>query len=144
MPSNLFATTGTSVSIMFIDKSTINEKVLLVEASDLGIKTKDGKNQRTLLTYEDIIKIQECFLNNEELENFSINVDINEITEKEYSLAASQYFDIKLEYSAMTSEEFKETIDEYSKTLDKLFNEKSECEKELKKNLGMMKYEWFR
>ena len=141
MPSNLFATTGTSVSIMFIDKSTINEKVLLVEASDLGIKTKDGKNQRTLLTYEDIIKIQECFLNNDEIENFSINVDTKEISEKEYSLAASQYFDIKIEYSAMTPEEFKEVIDDYSKTLDKLFSEKSECEKELKNNLGMMKYE---
>jgi len=141
MPSNLFATTGTSVSIMFIDKSTINEKVLLVEASDLGIKTKDGKNQRTLLTYEDIIKIQECFLNNDELENFSINVNTNEISEKEYSLAASQYFDIKIEYSAMTPEEFKEVIDDYSKTLDKLFAEKSEYEKELKNNLGMMKYE---
>ena len=41
----------------------------------------------------------------------------------------------------MTPEEFKEVIDDYSKTLDKLFAEKSEYEKELKNNLGMMKYE---
>lgn len=141
MPSNLFATTGTSVSIMFIDKSVKNEKVLLVEASDLGIKTKDGKNQRTLLTFEDIIKIQDCFLSNEEIENFSINVETTEISEKDYSLAASQYFDIKIEYSAMTPDEFKETINGYEKELDKLFTDKNECEKELKNNIRMMNYE---
>ena len=49
MPSNIFATTGTSVSILFIDASN-KEDVVLIDASKLGTKIKDGKNQKTLLS----------------------------------------------------------------------------------------------
>jgi type I restriction enzyme M protein len=37
MPSNIFATTGTNVSILFIDSSN-KEDVVLIDASNLGIK----------------------------------------------------------------------------------------------------------
>lgn len=43
MPSNIFATTGTSVSIIFIDKNN-KDKVVLIDASNLGQKIKEGKN----------------------------------------------------------------------------------------------------
>ena len=49
MPSNLFATTGTNVSVIFIDKTNKEGKVLLVDASNLGDKIKEGKTQRTVL-----------------------------------------------------------------------------------------------
>ncbi len=49
MPSNIFATTGTNVSILFIDDANTNG-VVLIDASSLGTKVKDGKNQKTLLT----------------------------------------------------------------------------------------------
>ncbi len=39
MPSNIFATTGTNVSILFLDK-TNKEKVVLIDASNLGTKIK--------------------------------------------------------------------------------------------------------
>lgn len=45
MPSNIFATTGTNVSILFIDASNDGD-VVLVDASNLGEKVKDGKNQK--------------------------------------------------------------------------------------------------
>ena len=48
MPSNIFATTGTNVSILFID-ATNKGDVILIDASNLGEKIKDGKNQKTLL-----------------------------------------------------------------------------------------------
>ena len=48
MPSNIFATTGTNVSIIFIDKENKGD-VVLIDASNLGKKVKDGKNQKTLL-----------------------------------------------------------------------------------------------
>ena len=35
MPSNIFATTGTNVSVVFIDKEN-NEDVVLIDASNLG------------------------------------------------------------------------------------------------------------
>ena len=58
MPSNIFANTGTNVSVIFIDKSNQEGKVMLVDASKLGSKVKDGKNQKTVLSYEEIEKIE--------------------------------------------------------------------------------------
>ncbi|CCY45293.1 putative uncharacterized protein [Clostridium sp. CAG:1193] len=141
MPSNLFATTGTSVSIIFIDKSKVYEKTLLIDASELGMKIKDGKTQRTILTNDDIDKIQSSFLNNEEIENFSILVNISDIKEKDYSLSATQYFDIKIEYSDLSKDEFKNIIDEYIGELSNLFDEKKQLEKNLKDNVEHINYE---
>src|SRR3989338_1592720 len=50
MPSNIFATTGTNVSVLFIDKSNTSGKVILMDASKLGETIKDGKNQKTILS----------------------------------------------------------------------------------------------
>jgi type I restriction enzyme M protein len=47
MPSNIFATTGTNVSILFIDKGN-KDDVVLIDASSLGETVKDGKNQKTV------------------------------------------------------------------------------------------------
>ena len=52
MPSNIFATTGTNVSILFIDDSNKGD-VVLVDASNLGQKIKEGKNQKTVLSPEE-------------------------------------------------------------------------------------------
>lgn len=41
MPSNIFATTGTNVSILFIDKANKGD-VVLIDASNLGKKIKRG------------------------------------------------------------------------------------------------------
>ena len=49
MPSNLFATTGTNVSIIFIDKSKEYQQVLLADFSKYGTPIKDGKNKKTVL-----------------------------------------------------------------------------------------------
>ena len=45
MPSNIFATTGTNVSILFIDKKNKGD-VVLIDASNLGTKVKEGKTKR--------------------------------------------------------------------------------------------------
>ena len=64
MPSNIFANTGTNVSILFIDKENRNGNVILMDASKLGTKIKvDGKNQRTVLSDGEICKIIDTFNN---------------------------------------------------------------------------------
>ena len=45
MPSNIFANTGTNVSVLFIDKGNQSGDIMLIDASKLGKKVKDGKNQ---------------------------------------------------------------------------------------------------
>ena len=68
MPSNIFATTGTNVSILFIDKSN-KEDVVLIDASNLGKTIKEGKNQKTVLSEAEEDRIIETFnhINQEEL-----------------------------------------------------------------------------
>ena len=62
MPSNIFATTGTNVSILFIDKAN-KEDVVLIDATSLGEKVKEGKNQKTLLSATDEAQIIDTFNN---------------------------------------------------------------------------------
>lgn len=81
MPSNIFAMIGTNVSVIFIDKNN-KGKVVLVDASKLGKKKKDGKNQKTVLSTDDEQKIINAFKTAEPIENFSVVVDYDEINEK--------------------------------------------------------------
>lgn len=140
MPSNIFATTGTNVSILFIDGQN-KERVVLVDASSLGEKIKDGKNQRTVLTPEEEQRIIDTFNKKEALEDFSISVTYEEIEKKNYSLSAGQYFDIKIEYVDITPEEFAVKMKGYTDTLEGLFAESRELEEEIKKQLAKVQYE---
>ena len=81
MPSNIFATTGTNVSIIFLDKENWDGQVILMDASKLGTKEKvDGKNQRTVLSQEEINKIIDIFNAGEAVDDFCVAVSYKEIS----------------------------------------------------------------
>lgn len=122
MPSNIFATTGTNVSIIFIDKSN-NESALLVDASKLGEKIKDGKTQKTVLRTFEMEQIVNSFNNMEQIEEFSILVKYSEMEQKNHSFSAGQYFDVKIECENLTEEEFTQRKEEYLSSLNRLFKE---------------------
>ena len=111
MPSNIFANTGTNVSVIFLDKANKEGDVLLLDASNMGTKTKDGKNQRTVLSEDEINAIIDTFINHKTVEDFSVSVSYKEIEEKNYSFSAGQYFKIKIEHYDITQEEFVKRID---------------------------------
>lgn len=140
MPSNIFATTGTNVSILFIDASNKSDVVLL-DASNLGTKVKDGKNQKTLLSSEEEDRIIATFNTKQAVEDFSAIVSYDEIAAKNYSLSAGQYFDVKIEYSELTPLEFDKKLEGFSLRLEALFNESSTLELEIKKQLKGLRYE---
>lgn len=117
MPSNIFATTGTNVSILFIDASN-KEKVVLIDASDLGEKVKDGKNQKTVLTEEEEQRICEVFNNKWTEDDFSVVVSYDEIVAKNYSFSAGQYFDVKIEYSDITPAQFAAKMQGFTDNLE--------------------------
>lgn len=94
MPSNIFATTGTSVSILFIDKTKTDDKVMLMDASALGTKTKFEDGQRTILSEEEKTKIVSYFKGLKEEPEFSVLVTNNEIKENNYSIQAGQYVEL--------------------------------------------------
>jgi type I restriction enzyme M protein len=141
MPSNIFATTGTNVSIVFLDKTNIKGDIVLMDASKLGKIVKDGKNQKTVLTPQEEDKIIDTFNKHEAQEDFSVVVSYQEIKEKNYSFSAGQYFDVKIEYTDITAKEFAKRMNEYKTNLDSLFSESKKLEKEIQKQLGGLKYE---
>ena len=95
MPSNIFATTGTAVSIIFVDKSKHDDKIMLMDASILGTKTKLDSGQRTLLSIAERKKIVDMFKNRDEEPEFSVLVDRDKIKENKYITQAGQYVVLK-------------------------------------------------
>ncbi len=140
MPSNIFATTGTNVSILFIDASNKSE-VVLIDASNLGTKVKDGKNQKTLLATEEEDRIIATFNSKQAVEDFSVVVSYADIAAKNYSLSAGQYFEVKIEYSDLTPAQFAEKLQGFTDSLDALFTESAGLEQEINKRLAGLKYE---
>lgn len=139
MPSNIFANTGTNVSVLFIDKSNQNGEVLLMDASKMGTKVKVGKNQKTVLSSEELDKIVNTFINHEVIEDFTVSVTYDAITEKNYSLSAGQYFDVKIEYVEITQEEYNKMIDDFNTDFAKYVEETTQFQQEIGKILKELK-----
>lgn len=140
MPSNIFATTGTNVSILFIDDSNDGD-VVLVDASNLGEKVKDGKNQKTVLSADEEQRIIDTFNAKKVVDDFSVAVSYDEIEAKNFSLSAGQYFDVKIEHVDITPEQFSEKMKAFTINLDSLFNQSRELEADIKKQLSGIKHD---
>ena len=114
MPSNIFATTGTSVSIIFIDNGMKLDTPFFMDASRLGETYKEGKNQKTLLRdYEEIKIIDNWNLRIIEPE-FSVAPNFSDVASREYSFSPGHYFTIQLKHDTLSTSEFKEIIRKFS------------------------------
>lgn len=141
MPSNIFANTGTNVSVLFIDKSNQDGNIMLIDASKLGEKRKEGKNQKTVLRPEEVKKIEDTFINQEVVEDFSVSVSYEQIAEKNYSLSAGQYFEVKIEFVELSEEAFQQRMRAYAERLDQLFAEGKILEKDIEQKIKELQYE---
>ena len=141
MPSNIFATTGTNVSILFIDNANKKGDIVLMDASKLGTTVKEGKNQKTLLSHEEEQKIINTFNKHEAVEDFTVVVSYEQIKEKNYSFSAGQYFEVKIEYTDITPKEFETKMNVFKANLDSLFAKSITLENEIQKQLNGLKYE---
>lgn len=141
MPSNIFASTGTNVSVLFLDRKADMEKIVLVDASKLGETVKEGKNQRTVLTSAEEQRIVDVMNKKQAEDDFSVVITTEEIKAKNCSFSAGQYFEVKVEYVDITADEFAEKMQRYTDTLDLLFSESHRLEEEIKKQLGGLRYE---
>jgi type I restriction enzyme M protein len=141
MPSNIFATTGTNVSILFIDNANKKGDIVLMDASKLGTTVKEGKNQKTLLSHEEEQKIINTFNKHEAVEDFTVVVSYEQIKEKNYSFSAGQYFEVKIEYTDITPKEFETKMNVFKDNLDSLFEKSKTLENEIQKQLNGLKYE---
>lgn len=141
MPSNIFATTGANVSILFLDVNN-KENVILIDASNLGTKVKDSNgNQKTLLSEFEEQQIIDVFNTKEIKEDFSVVLSYEDIKAKNYSLSAGQYFEVKIEYTDITQKEFTAKMKAFETNLDSLFEDSKSLEKEIKENLKSLNYD---
>ncbi len=140
MPSNIFATTGTNVSILFLD-ATNKGDVVLIDASKLGEKVKEGKNQKTLLSAADEDQIIRVFNGKEAIEDFSVVVSYDDIAAKNHSLSAGQYFDAQAEHVNITSQAFQSKLAEHKSRLVACFAESRAIEKEIETQLECLNLE---
>ncbi|RSX54068.1 N-6 DNA methylase [Bifidobacterium goeldii] len=135
MPSNIFANTGTNVSIIFLDRSKQYDHALLMDASKLGTKEKVGKNQRTILSDEEIERIIKTFNGSQEQDDFSVIASYDAIREKRYSFSAGQYFEVKIDYEDITPEQFHAEMDERMGKLRELWTEGERLQREIEEQM---------
>ena len=140
MPSNVFANTGTNVSVLFFDKSASAQKVVLIDASKLGEEYKEGNNQKKRLRDFEIGQIVTTFRERKPVDDFSVCVSYDDIKEKGYSLSAGQYFDIKIDYVDITEEEFNTRMASFRQTLTEQFAESHRLEEEIMRQLDSLKF----
>ena len=139
MPSNVFATTGTNVSVLFFDKAKTHDKVVLIDASKLGESYKDGNTQRTRLRGNEINTIVNTFIAGEPVEDFCVCPTYSQIKEKKNSLSAGQYFDVKIEHVDISAQEFKSRIEAFKKSLQRIHNEESKVQSKIDSSLKKIK-----
>ena len=75
------------------------------------------------------------------VEDFSVAVSYEDIEAKKCSLAAGQYFDVKVEYVELTQEEFESKMSELTSNLQSYFDEGNVLQKEIMEQLKRVKYE---
>lgn len=139
MPSSIFATTGTNVSVLFFDKTHGNKPVILIDASRLGEKQKDGKNQRTFLSPEEIQKIIDTFHDQIPEDGFSVEVSLEHLKENKYSFSAGQYFDVKQDYVNITEEAFRLRVEEFHSVFSELLAKGRDCDKRIEEHMKRLK-----
>lgn len=141
MPSNIFATTGTNVSVLFIDMTNKKGDIVLMDASKLGEIVKEGKNQKTVLSKDEEELIIKTFNDHKAIDDFSVVVSYDQIKEKNYSLSAGQYFEIRIKHKEISRKEFETEMAFHKGNLADLFNDAKKLENEIKKQLTKLSYE---
>ncbi len=66
-------------------------------------------------------------------------ISYEEITAKNFSLSAGQYFDIAIKHVVITPKQFEKELVARKEQLKRLFDESRKIEKELEKQLGELR-----
>lgn len=138
MPSNIFATTGTNVSIIFIDRNA-GEQAILIDASKLGTTVKEGKNQKTVLSATEEQTIINTFNHSETVDDLSVTVATKDIQEKNYSFSAGQYFELKIEYIDINEVDFTSKLSVFKSRISDLNSDARDIQEQIDLGLARLK-----
>lgn len=105
LPGSLYTNTSISTSLIVFNKNKDNDKknkIMFIDASNEYVRKNIRQN---IIPKESIDKIIKCVNDNQEIEGFSLILDMNTVSDNEYNLNSNVYFNArKLE------EELGETI----------------------------------
>ena len=134
---------GVNIALKAVPSKTTMSilECILIDASKLGEEYKDGNNQKRRLRDFEIDQIVSTFREKKAVDDFSVAVTYDQIIAKKYSLAAGQYFDVKIEYIELSQEEFNAKMAEYTQNLQKLFSAGNALQAEIMEQLKKVKYE---
>ena len=111
MPTNVFANTNTSVSMIFLDKTKLNESIMFVDASHLGSSVKIDDITRTVLSETEQRQIIDAVNERKDIPEFSVDVPISDVIENENMIKPGLYFEMRYpllhDYSLSMDEELK-------------------------------------
>lgn len=138
MPSNLFASTGTNVSVLFLDNSRSAREAVLINAADMGEDYRDNGVQRHRLREYEAEKMISAFRNRDNIEEFSIVVSHDKIRSKNYSLSAGQYFGVRQTSSGLSPESFSEELKRCTEELKKLNEESAALQQDIFRQLARL------
>ncbi|WP_033760505.1 N-6 DNA methylase [Helicobacter pylori] len=141
MPSQIFANTGTNVSVIFFQKTPSAKEVILIDASKLGEEYTENNKKKTRLRGSDIDLILETFKNKTKKADFCALVSFDEIIEKNYSLNPGQYFTIEDASETISQAEFEKLMQQYSSELTSLFDESQSLQQEILETLKGVRFE---
>lgn len=110
MPPNIFATTGTNVSVLLLHKGSDDNAVFLMDASNLGTTVKEGKNKKTYLSETETDLIINTYRGRAYVEKFAIAVNFDEIVKKKFSLNSGQYLPIVSSNKIHNFDDFNEQL----------------------------------
>lgn len=133
MPTHVFANTTTNVSIMFIENAPTSDDIVMIDASNLGIKVKEGKSQRTVLRDFEVEDILSTFHNRVPKDKFCAVISADKIESKDYSFGVAQYFTPVFERHELTPAEYKNNLYSYKREPEELFNFNHVCIDAVKK-----------
>jgi type I restriction enzyme M protein len=131
MPPNIFATTGTNVSILIFDSQANGDEVFFVDATNLGSVVKEGGNQKTILSADDEQMIVSSFLERVERPQFSISVKNSKIASQGYSLNSGQYFDIEVKHTSISPAQLRTLSQDLRLTLESAKNRHHELDSKI-------------
>lgn len=95
MPTNVFANTNTSVSVVFIDKSIVNNSVMFVDASRMGQSIKVDDILKTVFSEDDEEAIVSAITGRENNPEFSVEVNVEDIEENDNLIKPGLYFEMQ-------------------------------------------------
>lgn len=143
MPSNIFGKTGTSVSVLYIDKEGAENRqgAILIDASKLGVDMKVDGKKRHVLTAVDEQLIIAAFKKHEAVEGLAAVPSYEDMENRDYSFSAGQYFEVKIVCEPITAEEFANRITAFNTSLAEMMERGAMLDKEILTQTGKLRYE---